>query len=257
MIAIYRKLPKTNCGRCGVATCMAFALKVKNARALISDCPHVPADAAAGHPEAGPGPFSNVQQVADALEKEALALDFRITAEATGCRFATVNGSESIAVNMLNREYVFRKDGLFDGGLPCSDAWAKIIIFDYLRRMGTTSLTGDLITLGHFPHTASHVKAFQSNAEKKISDRFGKDLTGLKEHCSELGGIETAGRTKADLSCRFDLLPHIPCYLAFWQADEEFSADCKLLFDRSASNHIGIEYLAYLVEKFVEKLAEE
>jgi hypothetical protein len=255
MIAIYKKLPKTNCGTCGMATCMAFALKVKNSQALLSDCPFVRTKATDVHQEAVPGPFSNVEQVADAREKEAVALDFQKTAEATGCSFETTDGYESIVVRMLMRDYVLQKDGLFEHGSHCRDVWAKIIICDYLRRKGTRPLTGDLITLGHFPRTASHVKAFQGNAEKNISERFGKDLQGLEQRCLELGGIETAGGVKADFNCRFDLLPHVQLFLSFWQADEEFHADCKLLFDSSASDHIDIEYLAYLIERFVEELA--
>jgi len=255
MIAIYKKLPKTNCGKCGVATCMAFALKVKNAQAQLSDCPYATTENTGEREEKGPNPFSNFEQAADAIEKEAIALDFSTTAGTTGCRFETECGNGSIVVRMLQRDYVLRKDGLYENGSPCRDVWAKIIICDYLRRRGTRPLTGELITLGHFPQTASHVKAFQSNAEKKISERFCKDLPGLKQRCSELGGREAGGRVKADFSCGFDLLPHVQLFLSFWQADEEFDADCKLLFDSSASDQIDIEYLAYLVERFVEELA--
>ena len=46
----------------------------------------------------------------------------------------------------------------------------------------------------------------------------------------------------------------MPLYLSFWVADEEFDADCKLLFDRSAEGHINIEYLAYLMERFAGEL---
>ncbi|HYQ48396.1 MAG TPA: DUF3786 domain-containing protein, partial [Thermodesulfovibrionales bacterium] len=254
MIAIYKRLPKTNCGKCGAATCMAFALKVKNAQALLSDCPYV-VETGAELIKPDRSPFSNFGQVADTLEKEAVALDFKKTAEAIGGRFETADGQESVVIRMMTRDYVLQKDGLRENSLPCRDVWAKIIICDYLRRRGNRPLTGELITLGHFPHTASHVKAFQSNAEKKICDRFGKDLPGLKQRCSELGGMETSGMVKADFSCRFDLLPHVQLYLSFWQADEEFAADCKLLFDSSASDHIDIEYLAYLVERSVEEIA--
>ncbi len=38
---IYKKLPKTNCGDCGVPTCMAFAMKVAQGQAEITACPHV------------------------------------------------------------------------------------------------------------------------------------------------------------------------------------------------------------------------
>jgi len=221
---------------------------------FVSDCPFFRTDAADVHQEAVPGPFSNFEQVADAREKEAIALEFRITAEVTDCRYETRDGIESMGVRMLNRDYILQRNGLYERDLRCRDVRAKIILCDYLRRRGTQPLTGDLITLGHFSHTASHVKAFQGNAENKISDRFSKDLHRLKQRCPELGGIETAGRVKADFNCRCDLLPHVQLFLSFWQADEEFDADCKLLFDRSASDHIDIEYLACLIERFVEEL---
>jgi len=38
---IYKLLPKTNCGDCGVPTCLAFAMKVVAKQASIDECPHV------------------------------------------------------------------------------------------------------------------------------------------------------------------------------------------------------------------------
>ncbi len=40
-LAIFRLLPKTNCGECGVPTCMAFAMNLASGKATLSDCPHV------------------------------------------------------------------------------------------------------------------------------------------------------------------------------------------------------------------------
>lgn len=44
-IAIYKLLPKTNCGKCGVPTCLAFAMKLANKQAELSTCPDVSEDA--------------------------------------------------------------------------------------------------------------------------------------------------------------------------------------------------------------------
>ncbi len=38
---IYKHLPKTNCGDCGVPTCLAFAMKLANKQAQLSECPWV------------------------------------------------------------------------------------------------------------------------------------------------------------------------------------------------------------------------
>ncbi len=40
-LEIYRHLPRTNCGDCGVPTCLAFAMKLANKQASLDDCPHV------------------------------------------------------------------------------------------------------------------------------------------------------------------------------------------------------------------------
>jgi len=37
---IFKLLPKTNCGDCGVPTCMAFAMKLVQKKAELSECPH-------------------------------------------------------------------------------------------------------------------------------------------------------------------------------------------------------------------------
>jgi acetyl-CoA decarbonylase/synthase, CODH/ACS complex subunit gamma len=40
-IEIYKLLPQTNCGDCGVPTCLAFAMKLGAGQAELSKCPHV------------------------------------------------------------------------------------------------------------------------------------------------------------------------------------------------------------------------
>ncbi len=44
---IFKLLPKTNCGDCGVPTCLAFAMKLANKQAELSACPHVSDEAKA------------------------------------------------------------------------------------------------------------------------------------------------------------------------------------------------------------------
>lgn len=44
---IFKLLPKTNCGDCGVPTCMAFAMKLAQKKADLSECPHASDEAKA------------------------------------------------------------------------------------------------------------------------------------------------------------------------------------------------------------------
>jgi acetyl-CoA decarbonylase/synthase complex subunit gamma len=54
---IFKLLPKTNCGDCGVPTCMAFAMKLAQKKAELKSCPHASPEAKAALGAAGEPPI--------------------------------------------------------------------------------------------------------------------------------------------------------------------------------------------------------
>jgi acetyl-CoA decarbonylase/synthase, CODH/ACS complex subunit gamma len=56
-IEIFKKLPKTNCGKCGVPTCLAFAMKLAAGQAELAACPDVSEQAKAELDEASAPPI--------------------------------------------------------------------------------------------------------------------------------------------------------------------------------------------------------
>ncbi len=59
-IEIFKLLPKTNCGECGVPTCLAFAMSLAAGKAELSACPHVSEEAKARLQEASAPPIRPV-----------------------------------------------------------------------------------------------------------------------------------------------------------------------------------------------------
>lgn len=55
-LAIYKHLPKENCKECGVATCLAFAMKVAGGQAALDECPRLDDDAKSALGEASAPP---------------------------------------------------------------------------------------------------------------------------------------------------------------------------------------------------------
>ena len=135
------------------------------------------------------------------LEEEIKSVDFREASDAIGGNYETKNGSKVIRLKMMQKEYEVRKEGLFANDQYCQDSWSKIIIYDYVRRKGNTPLTGDWVSLGHFPNTASHSKAFQRKAESKIAEKFNSKISGLKERWKQLEGAEARNKIKAVYVC--------------------------------------------------------
>ncbi len=58
---IFKLLPKTNCGDCGVPTCMAFAMKLVQKTAELSQCPHASEEAKATLGAASEPPIRQVK----------------------------------------------------------------------------------------------------------------------------------------------------------------------------------------------------
>jgi acetyl-CoA decarbonylase/synthase complex subunit gamma len=59
-LEIFKQLPKTNCGDCGIPTCLAFAMKLAAGQAELSSCPHVSDEAKAALSEASAPPMRAV-----------------------------------------------------------------------------------------------------------------------------------------------------------------------------------------------------
>jgi acetyl-CoA decarbonylase/synthase complex subunit gamma len=59
-IEIFKLLPKTNCGECGVPTCLAFAMNLATGKAELSKCPKVSEEAKARLQEASAPPIRPV-----------------------------------------------------------------------------------------------------------------------------------------------------------------------------------------------------
>jgi acetyl-CoA decarbonylase/synthase complex subunit gamma len=60
-VQIFKLLPKTNCGECGVPTCLAFAMNLAAGKAELSQCPHVSEEAKSQLSAASAPPIRTVE----------------------------------------------------------------------------------------------------------------------------------------------------------------------------------------------------
>lgn len=95
---------------------------------------------------------------------------------------------------------------------------------------------------------------------------FSREVTGPIEECftGKLPELEAAGyaldgeiirdAASFDLSMQFSLLPTVPVFLRFNDADEDFGAQCSVLFDQSVEACLDMESLGILGALFARKL---
>jgi len=126
-----------------------------------------------------------------------------------------------------------------EGVPPVNTEWGLVILF-YLLRASDTLPSGEWISEKDLPGGVTFFTGPHAVPTHLIRDRFGEDSNGFKKACEKLGG---GVLDLADLSYSFQILPRVPVALLFWQADEEFDAEARMLFDRTIEGHLPIDVI--------------
>lgn len=87
---------------------------------------------------------------------------------------------------------------------------------------------------------------------KLLSDTFLNDTETFCRVCDLLQGESLE---MADAAYRFNISPRIAVAVLYWQGDEDFPAEAKLLFDRSISEHFALDTVFALAVEVCSRLA--
>ncbi|MBW2000616.1 MAG: DUF3786 domain-containing protein [Deltaproteobacteria bacterium] len=143
--------------------------------------------------------------------------------------------------------YRISREGIIDdqGNRPSHDV--SVVLCKYLLMCPEEEPSEFAwVTYKDFKDAAPFVEGFTNNVEKAISQKFSGKLSLLRSACSALKGLPTELGISYDLCVRFEALPKIPLLPLFNDEDEEFPAQCSLLFERRAGKYLDMECLAIL-----------
>ncbi|WP_319405153.1 DUF3786 domain-containing protein [uncultured Desulfosarcina sp.] len=97
-----------------------------------------------------------------------------------------------------------------------------------------------------FKDAAPFAGGFRNTAEQSISKTFSGKLDDLKNACMALGGQPGAAPISCDLAINFPALPKVNLLMLFNDQDDEFPADCSILFENHSDAYLDMECLAML-----------
>ena len=103
---------------------------------------------------------------------------------------------------------------------------------------------GNWVTYREFKDAGPLTVYFANNTNKILETTFPDNPEGLIKSCKKLGGIPFDDESSHDLSMIFNALPRIPVLLRFNFKDEDFPAQCSVLFRQSAERFLDMESLA-------------
>lgn len=97
-----------------------------------------------------------------------------------------------------------------------------------------------------FQDAVPYAQGFRNTAERPISRAFTGKIEDLKRACKILGGQPGDAPFSCDLAINFPVLPKVNLLLVFNDQDEEFPAECSILFEKHADSYLDMECLAML-----------
>ena len=137
------------------------------------------------------------------------------------------------------------RQGVFDpSGEKVNYAVCVVLCCYVLQCPPNTPSVGEWVTYREFKDAGPLVSYFTANTNKIIETTFAGRLAELEDAGRELGGRRFDDGASHDLSLQFDFLPRIPVLLRFNDRDEEFPAQCSVLFRQSAEAYLDMECVA-------------
>jgi len=160
-------------------------------------------------------------------------------------------------IPLFNKIYTVSGSGVVDDAGQKPDYGICVILFRYLLNCPDRIHEDpawvsfkDFKKASHF----TNVNFFTSDTLTVLLNRF-RDRPGLLEDCGlALGGWKAEEALPYDLSLRFTALPRIDLLLLFNGSDEDFPAQCTLLFQAHAQHYLDPEALAMTSAHLARKL---
>jgi hypothetical protein len=193
-------------------------------------------------------------QLREAKEKalrELDALDPSWIASRSGATFSYVD--KAFVVPFFGEDHMVSYPG---GGVARADGgpvggMAEMIILHYLVGADGTAVAEHWVSYRDLPGARYHEPAFIAEVEGPLSRGLAGHLDSLRPWAKRNARpLELPG----DMAIAWDVLPRVPLLIIFNEADEEFGASARVLFDISAPGYLPTEDLSVLAEIAVERL---
>ncbi len=178
--------------------------------------------------------------------KDYLAQIAEIDALSRAERLGAEVRDNALVIPLYGDPYGISEDGVFhlSTGKRANFAVSVLLCKYVIQCPEQVPVTGDWVTYREFRDAGPLVGYFTTNTNKIIETTFSGKMAKLKAACEKLGGAMTSDDASYDLSATFVLLPRIPVYFRFNDRDDEFPAQCTVLFRQSTQAYLDMESLA-------------
>ncbi len=254
-LQVYKFLPKTNCGQCGIATCLAFAAAVIKQEKRLSECPHLDKDTLARYEGMIDRPVSiegvREEQLKE-LKKAIKTIDLPSRAALLGGR----STGETLVIRCLGKD--FEIDGNGNVVSQChTHAWFTLPLLDYVLHSGGEAIAGRWVPFRELEKGGTWNPLFEQRCEKplkQIADAYNDLFEDLVRMFS---GASSFNNFNSDISVVLYPLPKVPVLICYWKPEDDIESKLHVFFDDTAEKNLPVESLFTLgtgIVRMLEKI---
>ena len=254
-LEVYKLLPKTNCGECGIATCMAFAAAVIKQEKQLTLCPYLDKEVLGQHNGKIEQPV-NLEKIQERtfreLQDQIRTVDIVARAERLG---AQSRGS-TIAVTCLGKDFEVDSEGRVLSSCH-SHAWFSIPLLTYVLYSKGLPLSGRWVPFRELEQGSKWGPLFERRCEaplKQIADAHAELFEDL---ISMFSGSSSTDQFSSDIAVVLHPLPKVPILICYWKPEEGMGSKLHVFFDDTAGQNLTLDSLFTLgtgIVRMLEKI---
>jgi len=254
----YSLLPKSNCGACGVSTCIAFAAAVIKQEKRLADCPHLDKGILAltdGQVERQVNIESIQEESLKDLQRKISTIDLASRAVRLGAR----SNGETLVVKCLGKDFEVDARGAVMSQCH-THAWFTIPLLNYILFSKGEDVAGRWVPFRELERGKTWHPLFERRCEqplKQIADAHGELFEDL---ISMFSGESSFNKFSSDISVVLYPFPKVPVLVCYWKPEDDLESRIHLFFDDTAEKNLPIESLFTLgtgLVRMLEKIMQK
>ncbi len=164
------------------------------------------------------------------------------------------DGNGDYRLTFFGQEYVISADGFAvrradtDKEQP---SFTQSLILTYLITADGTTPSSRWIGFRELPDGMFYVQAFQGYTGGRLVRELEDDMVAFRRAAEALGGEPLA---IGDAGYIFTVFPRVHMALVYWEGDDEFPSQARVLFEDTSSHYMCTDGLAILGSQLVGRL---
>jgi len=238
-VEIFKLLPGTNCKKCLVPTCLAFAVATFKGDRCLRDCPYLDGGILEQYEGQSPNWMimeQEYQKAMEPLKQEVATVDFSSSVE----RLGASRSGDKLVIRSLGKDFQVSPGGNVVSACHLH-AWMTAPLLNYIVSCSGKKPSGKWVPFRELKDGISWGPLFADQFEvplKQIADAH----TDLFETMIQVfNGRPEPSPLGADISIALQPLPKLPILISYWKPEDGLGSSLKVLVDTTAEDNLNIE----------------